>query len=256
MADVYSSDSLADVEQEPPEEFTLFPKLPIELRLKIWKAALPGPRVIEFSHTSFFRRLTLIKDSQNSLLNLSNSCKEAYDVVKKDYRSVSLQVFDLDKKKTPDAALLINYSLDTIYLGLYSEKVLEILDSKVFTDLKLIERLALSCGLWSNGFLSKQTGFLFRRLTKLESLKEIVLDIGDSLWCSDKIATIQTNHHITSGLIPRSPVHDLVRTLQHEVSFFNFFSPNRKLNIKASYASFVDKRDCSGKCFHQSNRHY
>jgi hypothetical protein len=28
-------------------EFTLFPKLPVELRLKIWRAALPGPRIIE-----------------------------------------------------------------------------------------------------------------------------------------------------------------------------------------------------------------
>ena len=27
--------------------FTLFPKLPIELRLKIWREALPGPRIIE-----------------------------------------------------------------------------------------------------------------------------------------------------------------------------------------------------------------
>ncbi|KAF8860144.1 hypothetical protein BDZ45DRAFT_741750 [Acephala macrosclerotiorum] len=29
------------------DEFTLFPKLPIELRLKIWNEALPGPRVVE-----------------------------------------------------------------------------------------------------------------------------------------------------------------------------------------------------------------
>ncbi|KAF8860147.1 hypothetical protein BDZ45DRAFT_741754 [Acephala macrosclerotiorum] len=31
----------------PLEKFTLFPKLPIELRLKIWDEAMPGPRVIE-----------------------------------------------------------------------------------------------------------------------------------------------------------------------------------------------------------------
>jgi hypothetical protein len=28
-------------------EFELFPKLPLELRRKVWKMALPGPRVIE-----------------------------------------------------------------------------------------------------------------------------------------------------------------------------------------------------------------
>lgn len=27
-------------------EFALFPKLPVELRLKIWKAALPGLRIV------------------------------------------------------------------------------------------------------------------------------------------------------------------------------------------------------------------
>jgi hypothetical protein len=32
------------------ETFTLFPKLPIELRLKIWEEALPGPRIIEIHH--------------------------------------------------------------------------------------------------------------------------------------------------------------------------------------------------------------
>jgi hypothetical protein len=39
MPSQYSIDS-----NEP--RFTLFPQLPIELRLKIWKYALPGPRII------------------------------------------------------------------------------------------------------------------------------------------------------------------------------------------------------------------
>ena len=28
------------------DEFTPFPKLPMELQLKIWKLAIPGPRVV------------------------------------------------------------------------------------------------------------------------------------------------------------------------------------------------------------------
>jgi 2EXR family len=38
----------------PAEAFTLFPKLATELRLKIWKLALPGPRVVvvEYSKTT------------------------------------------------------------------------------------------------------------------------------------------------------------------------------------------------------------
>jgi hypothetical protein len=35
---------------EALEEFTPFPKLPIELRLRIWKFTLPGPRILEVAY--------------------------------------------------------------------------------------------------------------------------------------------------------------------------------------------------------------
>lgn len=43
-----------EVDSHPLTEFHFFPKLPIELRLKIWKNALPGPRYIEFDNGGYF----------------------------------------------------------------------------------------------------------------------------------------------------------------------------------------------------------
>jgi hypothetical protein len=36
-----------EMDEAVDSNFMLFPKLPTELRLKIWKHALPGPRVVE-----------------------------------------------------------------------------------------------------------------------------------------------------------------------------------------------------------------
>jgi hypothetical protein len=38
--------------EDGERQFTVFPKLPIELRLKIWKHALPEPRLVTLSHYS------------------------------------------------------------------------------------------------------------------------------------------------------------------------------------------------------------
>lgn len=35
--------------QDQPADFLSFPKLPMKIRLKIWKLCLPGPRVIQYS---------------------------------------------------------------------------------------------------------------------------------------------------------------------------------------------------------------
>lgn len=39
------------IEDDPEPEFTLIPKLPLELRRMIWKRAAPDPRVVKISYT-------------------------------------------------------------------------------------------------------------------------------------------------------------------------------------------------------------
>jgi hypothetical protein len=63
----------------PPDEFTLFPKLPLEMRRKIWQAALSDPQVIEFDpsgwHKSTWRQpnptiLCVSKESRTEALRI------------------------------------------------------------------------------------------------------------------------------------------------------------------------------------------
>ncbi|PVH77918.1 hypothetical protein DL98DRAFT_636594 [Cadophora sp. DSE1049] len=74
--------------------FILFPKLCAELRTMVWKAALPGPRILEvFYYGSGLGSLDRPSDarhSQRSLPNIPASCKEAHNVVSKNYDRVRL----------------------------------------------------------------------------------------------------------------------------------------------------------------------
>ncbi|CZR55174.1 uncharacterized protein PAC_05060 [Phialocephala subalpina] len=47
VSDLVASEPEKEVEKQAYDKFTLFGKLPIELRLKIWDECMPGPRVIE-----------------------------------------------------------------------------------------------------------------------------------------------------------------------------------------------------------------
>jgi hypothetical protein len=48
-------------------QFTLFPKLPAEIRLMIWKLALPGPRVVSVTQT---KRVTQTKKAKSMIQSL------------------------------------------------------------------------------------------------------------------------------------------------------------------------------------------
>jgi hypothetical protein len=70
-------------------QFIFFPKLAIELRLKIWKLALPGPRIIEVHLTEAFRRppgrwMEEIQ-AKNPPLALFHVNREAREVASKKY---------------------------------------------------------------------------------------------------------------------------------------------------------------------------
>ena len=67
------------------ESFPLFKKLPLELREKIWKAALPSCQVINIRSCEWHG--ILLQDKPNPLpFYISLACEEAYSVVDKVYR--------------------------------------------------------------------------------------------------------------------------------------------------------------------------
>lgn len=77
-------DESGDADEEEIS-FKLFPKLPPELRLKIWKAALPGPRVVRLSRFQRIGNLgggmEVIETDHDSLNPLYYACKDSHDTL-------------------------------------------------------------------------------------------------------------------------------------------------------------------------------
>jgi hypothetical protein len=107
---------MSDTEQE----FTLFPKLPTELRLKIWKLSLPGPRVVPLCIGRSRRRGLRPCRVTNALLTIRLACHEALDVVNKSYDKYTpvwkSQLNFIEEGRGQKAFIYINYDIDTVYI--------------------------------------------------------------------------------------------------------------------------------------------
>jgi hypothetical protein len=103
--------------------FTLFPKLPPELRLKIWKQALPGPRVVLFCIWDMLQgnRAEVARrcDSTNSLITITHVCQEARGVVLNTYDklvNVIQPSLDIPRDQEEHPFVYVDYSKDTVYV--------------------------------------------------------------------------------------------------------------------------------------------
>ncbi|KAG4428547.1 hypothetical protein IFR05_015972 [Cadophora sp. M221] len=83
--------------------FTLFPKLPLELRTMVWKLALPGCRILEMHYFGpwCLGRSWDAKKSQKAVLHIAKSCTEANRVVAKRY--ITLPIRELQGKAIHDS---------------------------------------------------------------------------------------------------------------------------------------------------------
>lgn len=105
--------------------FALFPKLPTELRLKVWRSALPlFPRILEAKpklHTGplntvyndRFPEWTITPTARTTLLSINH---ESRNEVKKYYAAPFDAATIIPTSKI--ASLYFNYSVDTLYLDL------------------------------------------------------------------------------------------------------------------------------------------
>ena len=104
---------------DAPSSFPVFPKLPIELRLKIWKHALPGPRVLPLPTENFIGREEELKrhlDAVNSLIGVKFACKEALGVVESSYDKLFVQsLADETVSPDPNIFLYLDYDVDIVY---------------------------------------------------------------------------------------------------------------------------------------------
>lgn len=129
-----------------PTEFTCFPSLPIELRLKIWKMALPAQRYIEFSTiTSVTTPNTRIKNIGTTFrctdrgLGMSLANHESREVLLKDYILIGGSWDDETRRPRP-ARLYYNPAVDIIVAGTGPEE-------PVWVDNAMI-RLAIAASQW------------------------------------------------------------------------------------------------------------
>lgn len=74
-----------EMEGAVESEFTLFPRLPIELRFKIWKYALPGPRIVKIEFNIETDQWFCPFESQSESSSLSRTNKESREVYHKNY---------------------------------------------------------------------------------------------------------------------------------------------------------------------------
>ena len=114
--------SVASVSKETIESvgsFTYFPKLPAEIRLKIWKDALPGPRIIRIQ-LKFEPRQPRIegqkKKPQVSRFVASRPPPIGLRVCRES-RIEALKEYEIGfPTKTSPAQTYVNYNLDTFVL--------------------------------------------------------------------------------------------------------------------------------------------
>jgi hypothetical protein len=121
-------------ETDKPPYFYLFSQLPTELRLKVWKYALPGPRLVELTVQSPERPDIEYGTTQSSAQNLrwlwviNNAKSPALLYVSHEAREVALGSYEAtgawEPSFRPWRKAYINYSADTLYFSALTYRAL------------------------------------------------------------------------------------------------------------------------------------
>ncbi|KAN0095154.1 hypothetical protein V8E51_015865 [Hyaloscypha variabilis] len=106
-------------------EFTLFPKFPPELRLKVWKGALPGPRIVEIEWCYDTDDWFCPIESQSKPSGLLRANKESREVFLEAYApiakfiTVNTQKFDspCNHEFAQYGTAYFNPTADLLYIG-------------------------------------------------------------------------------------------------------------------------------------------
>ena len=130
--------------------FTIFKRLPAEIRRLVWKYALPGPRVL--THSAL----------HNSRLSLLKVCRQSREVVKLSYVRLLRPRSGFDLLENPASGLWANPDIDTIVIDLTAPQTEE-------SGSDILSRSLFS--LDDQKFMTQ----IFRRLIVLSRVKHMVL---------------------------------------------------------------------------------
>ncbi|KAE8441335.1 hypothetical protein EG329_005484 [Mollisiaceae sp. DMI_Dod_QoI] len=167
--------------------FTQFPRLPTELRLMVWKHALPGPRIIKL--------FNLVSDSEDGQIQISQqadevevkalymTCKESNEVVLENYTLYSLF------RSQP--RVFISNNLDTLYFADYDAVCKFIEDSANGIQpqsslFRSLQHLAVLSPVWKEspiiGFSAsrkeRQFTYFYKLITQFTNLKYLTFILG------------------------------------------------------------------------------
>lgn len=182
--------------------FTLFPKLPVEMRLKIWGCTPVSPRVVEIKSYG--------SDDQHSLCpppSVLKACKEARDEVLKQYVKICGKQI-----------VLINPSIDTLFISLP--------DPKYFND---FVELGLRClaidGWWLEDMIESGKIDYLHSLAKLrtvETITNVLCTMADDPHTGDeKLASPETDLELTEKDQVWGRVIDFFRAGKKDITGWN-----------------------------------
>jgi hypothetical protein len=205
------------------KRFTLFPKLPPELRRCIWNQALPGPQVIELYHHKMVNgldRIEVATSSQVRLVRLMKVCHEAKETVKSNFRSVDARAFGVQTLPI-GATILVNYFQDV--LNLDGRNMLDSFLRGSHSDTRLgAEELAniqnLAVQSWELDGLAFTNNI--GTLARLKSLKELLVVVRETRQASARrdhcrrnlqirLCTPRSDHQHITKMVERKWSHAL-----------------------------------------------
>lgn len=115
----------ADYESNPASEFTIFPKLPLELKDMIWKFALPDPRIVGITSHAIGDpdQIPYSSDYEDGVLNESfvfkvdvNALPMGLFLACSRSRKIALQRYELAFGSRLTHPIYFDFKRDTLYL--------------------------------------------------------------------------------------------------------------------------------------------
>jgi len=198
----------------PLSKFELFPKLPIELRLKVWKLSMPGPRRVDVRFLSDGRRGD--HEFTAEMPVLLHVCQESRNEVLKKYEVIFKHPKALNQ-------CYFNFELDTLHM-LYSscsQKYQFVAKSKSPDSIKKVQKLAID-GVSCSTFFQRSSGSHGKALIlEFQNLKELSFvvenhNIDGPCWCRDTdFFDIATPYSLRT--------HHVLDQCQREMLYFQAF---------------------------------
>jgi hypothetical protein len=178
-------------------DLTFFPKLPTELRLRVWKHALPRPRVVEIEWSPVTKQWFSPFESQSERSSLSRTDRESREVYHKAYlplakvsrvvtQPIVSDATDPFHETSQHATSYFDSTIDILYIGPCSSEdfcvTLESFQALAASPwMQKVRLLAIEYNEWRDSRESSDTGdeMHHKILSMLPNLTEIILVFGD-----------------------------------------------------------------------------